>query len=374
MRILVIADDITGAAEMAGVARRMGCRVRFTTSPDRLDGSEEVAVLATDTRSMRREQALDTTRAIVVRLSELPKGVILFKKTDSALRGHLVAELQELMLLGYGRALLLAANPSKGRCIEGGIYTINGTPIAETPFRTDPEFPATTSEAVALVGGGVTYATDPQRSLEAGISIGESRTVSDVEAWVAALEHDVLLAGAADAFQALLRREGYRETPQPPFVGLGTKRTLITLGSTVRHDLTQAPFFARNRVAHCPMPDAVFAGGAAQPWIEACRKALPHYPSLLLRIPQQVEVDGGRALHLRRTMAQTAVAVVKEMKPEEWVIEGGASAYAMLEAIGWFDFTVADEVAAGVVRLHHAESDTYVTFKPGSYPWGPLFE
>lgn len=373
MRILVVADDITGAAEIAGIARRMGCRVRFTTSPDRLDGVEEVAVLATDTRSMCREEAIKTTRAIVEQLDPLPKGVTLFKKTDSALRGHLVAELQELMQLGYNRALLLAANPSKGRCIERGIYTIGGTPIAETLFRTDPEFPATTSEAVALVGGGVHYANTSEQLPAKGITIGESRTVADVEAWVARLDDATLLAGAADAFQALLRREGFRETAHTPFDGLGGRRTLIALGSTVRHDLSQEPFFRRNRVAQCPMPDSVFAGGEVAVWIAAAEALLTTHNQLLLRIPQQVEVDGGRALNLRRAMAECTAAIVRQMQPEEWIIEGGASAYAMLEEIGWHDFTVANEVAAGVVRLYHAESNTYLTFKPGSYAWGGMF-
>lgn len=373
MHILVIADDITGAAEMAGIARRMGCRVRFTTSPDRLDGAEEVAVLATDTRSMGREEACDVTRRVVERLAALPQGVVLFKKTDSALRGHLVVELEGLMHLGYRRALLLAANPSKGRCIGEGIYTINGVPIAETLFRTDPEFPATTSQVVDLVGGGVHYAADPAQPLDEGISIGESRTTEEVERWVAGLDSDVLLAGAADAFQALLRREGYRETEQFPFVGLGHRRTLITLGSTVRHKLADEPFFQRNAVGPCPMPDAVFAGGDAEEWIAACHKALCTHQHLLLSIPQRVEVDGARALHLRRAMAATVAALLPTMRPEEWVIEGGASAYAMLERLGWHDFTVVDEVAAGVVRLYHAESNTYLTFKPGSYAWGRMF-
>lgn len=372
MRILVVADDITGAAEMAGIARRMGCRVRFATSPDRLDGREEVVVLATDTRSMSRAAALEKTREVVTAVSRM-EGVRLFKKTDSALRGHLVAELRELMVLGYDRTLLLAANPSKGRCIERGIYTIDGVPIDQTVFRTDPEFPATTANAVALVGGDVHYATKPAIPLRLGITIGESRTVEEVARWVASADEKTLLAGAADAFEALLRHAGYTPAPQTPFAGLGERPTLVVLGSTVRHDLTKEPFFEHNRVACCPMPDAVFAGGEPTAWIEQVEQAATTHRSLLLRIPQQVEVDGGRALHLRRAMAATAATAIERHRPEEVVIEGGASAYALLERLGWHTFTVANEIAAGVVRLLHPESGTHLTFKPGSYAWGAMF-
>ena len=71
---------------------------------------------------------------------------VLFKKTDSALRGHVVAELTALMeATGYRRAVYLPANPSKGRIIKDGAYYINGNPIHETDFSFDPEFPAKTS-------------------------------------------------------------------------------------------------------------------------------------------------------------------------------------------------------------------------------------
>lgn len=370
MRILVIADDITGAAEMAGVARRMGCRVGFSTLPQPFAGDEEVMVWATDTRSMGREEAVSTTEALLDAVRRSGE-VRLFKKTDSVLRGHVAAELEVLMRLGYKRTLYLPANPSKGRCIVGGIYTIEGRPIAETLFRTDPEFPARCSEVEGLVGGGARHVTNPAEPLQEGISIGESRTEEEVAAWIAVADPSTLVAGAADAFKALLTAEGYCEATLEPFAGLGDRSTLIALGSTVRHDLSSEAFFLRNRVAERPMPDAVFEGGASEAWIASCCTA--EEPSLLVKIPQQVKIDGSKALYLRRTMARCVAEAVRHRRPAELVIEGGASAYAILEELRWSDFTVADEIAPGVVRLHHAESGTHLTFKPGSYPWGAMF-
>ncbi|MBR5849766.1 MAG: hypothetical protein IKZ12_01710 [Alistipes sp.] len=370
MRILVIADDITGAAEMAGIAHRMGCKVRFSTVPTPFVGEEEVMVWATDTRSVAREEAVAITlqaAAVAAQCGE----VILFKKTDSVLRGHVVAELQALMGNRFERTLLLPANPSKGRCIVEGVYTIGGTPIAETIFSTDPEFPARCSDVVGLVGGGVSHICDPQAELPLGISIGESRTEEEVAAWIAQYNPSLLLAGAADAFKALLQREGFTDNEPAPFAGLGERTTLIALGSTVRHNLSEEPFFHRNCVAEAPMPDAVFNGGGCEEWIAEVLSA--NTPSLLLKIPQQVTIDGSRALHLRHSMATCVAEAVRQRRPEELVIEGGASAYAILATLGWADFTVCNEVAPGVVRLHHSESNTYLTFKPGSYDWGRLF-
>jgi uncharacterized protein YgbK (DUF1537 family) len=137
--MIVIADDITGAAEIAGIAFEAGEDVRLVCGCGTVTG--ETTVIATDTRSMAEADATAETRRIASALTSP-----LFKKTDSALRGHVVAELTALMdVTGYQRAVYLPANPSKGRIIRKGIYYINEIPIHETAFNYDPEFPARTS-------------------------------------------------------------------------------------------------------------------------------------------------------------------------------------------------------------------------------------
>ena len=381
MNWFVIADDITGAAEIAGIALGFGCRVRFTTSVERLTLGDGVTVLATDTRSMPRTEAVAVTERIVARLraaapNGLPDVVRLFKKTDSVLRGHVTAELRALMTAGYERALLLPANPSKGRCIVGGRYLLGGEPIDRTVFRTDPEFPAATADVVELLGGGVHYVDSATERLAEGISIGETPSVEALAALAARFGCDApLWAGAADAFRVLLAADGCTERPQVPFAGFGDRRTLVVCGSTVRHDLSAEPFFRRRRVAVAPMPDAVFEGAEPTAWIAAARQRMEaeRADALLLRIPQQVRVDGARARRLRGAMARTVQALVAAERFEEVVIEGGATAYAVLDALGWHDFVVTDAVAAGVVRLRYPAADVHLTFKPGSYDWGAAF-
>lgn len=375
--ILVIADDITGAAEIAGVAHRAGCRVRFTTSWEQLDATHpaEVTVLATDTRSMSRDEAYRTATEVARALQQTDNGYThLVKKTDSVLRGHVVAELEPFASWREGKILLLAANPSKGRTIEEGIYRIDGVPLHETIFSTDPEFPARTADCCLLVGGACRRVTPDTEQLERGISIGDGRKVEDYDRYMARFgDGKTLLAGAADMFEALLTHLGFPPRPATRFAGFTTPRTLIVLGSTVRHDLNQEPYFNRHRVVISPMPDAVFNGGEAEGWIEqslACNQ--PNEP-LLLRIPQAVAVDGNRARHLRRVMSQTVATLVEQLHPEELVIEGGATAFALIERLGWHELEVENQIAPGVVRLRHGKSNTCLTFKPGSYPWGDCF-
>ncbi len=110
--MIVIADDITGAAEIAGIAFEKGRQVRLLCSTSVCGdtiAAEETVVIATDTRSMTEEDAAAEIRRQTSHLSPL------FKKTDSALRGHVVAELTALMeTTGFKRVVYLPANPSKG--------------------------------------------------------------------------------------------------------------------------------------------------------------------------------------------------------------------------------------------------------------------
>ena len=377
MRTYVIADDLTGAAEIAGVAHRLGCRVRLTTTVDALRVEDEVVVLATDTRSMGHAEALAYTEEVVRRLATLERPDRLFKKTDSVLRGHVVAELEALWPLGYCQAMLLPANPSKERLIVRRRYTIAGTPLHHTLFRHDPEFPATTSDVVKLLGGGIPYITTRTRrvQLPEGISIGEVASQEDLERHVARFDApETIWAGGADLFETLMTRHGKAHQAHAPFAGMGSRRALIVLGSTARHNLFEESFFARNRVAVSPMPDTVFEGGTTDAWIAESLQLAGEADSLLLRIPQQITHDEGKALQLRHQMAEVVTRLIAELRPEEVIIEGGATAYTILARLAWSDLRIADEIAPGVVRLRHAESGTHLTFKPGSYPWGACFQ
>lgn len=377
MLTLVIADDLTGAAEIAGVAHRLGCRVRLTTSVDGFREEDEVVVVATDTRSMSHDEALRTTLALAAAIRRLDRSPDrLFKKTDSVLRGHILSELTPLLDESHPSALLLPANPSKGRLIRRRIYTIDGTPLARTLFRHDPEFPARSSDVVKRLGGGIPYMTTRtrRRQLPAGVSLGEVGSMSDLRSWVARFDDPTTLwAGGADLFQTLLEKQGHNVVAEEPFEGLGRRRALIVLGSTARHDLFASPFFERNRVAISPMPDEVFEGGETTAWIEEACTAGLKADSLLLRIPQQITHAEGKALQLRHQMAHAAKALIERLQPDEVIIEGGATAFTILNLLGWDNLRIANEIAPGVVRLHHAADNTYLTFKPGSYPWGACF-
>ena len=360
MSMVVIADDITGAAELAGIAKARGWRVRLVCGAGGMGCCDDIAtygtagadggavvVIATDTRSMTEEEAVAETRRIAERLtgadaqSANAPGLRLFKKTDSALRGHVVAELTTLMEgTGCQRAVYMPANPSKGRIISDGTYYVDGKPIAETAFSYDPEFPARTSRMV-------------ERFPEAGahgIDMPDATTQADIDGIVARAGADTLLAGGADLFEAVLRKAA------PPV------RRIIVCGST-----QSQPLPAGMPVA--PMPRSVYDGGDdLSAWLNDALSAYQQAGTVALTIPHRHRTGREVAVHLRQTTASLVQALVQARAPEELIVEGGATAFAILSHLGLTALSVVGQLAPGVVCLETA-TGMRITLKPGSYPW-----
>ena len=356
-RMIVIADDITGAAEIAGIAFSKGRQVSLVCGCGCDTATNGTTVIATDTRSMSEAEAVAETRRIISH-SSFPfliphSSFLIFKKTDSALRGHVVAELSALMeATGYKRAVYLPANPSKGRIIKNGVYYINGKPIHETDFSFDPEFPAKTS---------VLRERFPDAE-EKGIVMPDACSEEDIRNIIAKYnDEETLFAGAADLFSALLSPQVNPLTSHPS--PLTSKDTLILCGSTQSKALKLG-------IPVAPMPLEIYDGSSdLSLWdTEAYAKS----GSLILTIPHTHRTGKEVAVHLRSVMAEMACQLVGEQQPDHLIIEGGATAWATLQALGWKDFQIVRQIAPGVVQMR-ATNGTLVTLKPGSYPWGPLF-
>lgn len=360
LHVIVIADDITGAAEMAGIAFTHGQQVRLVCSGSvccDIVAVNGTTVIATDTRSMTEAEAVAETRRITSAFIHHTSAI--FKKTDSALRGHVVAELSALMkATGYHRAVYLPANPSKGRVIKDGIYYINNVPIHETDFSFDPEFPARTS---------VLRERFPNAE-EKGIIMPDAENEEDIRNIIA--EYDdgkTIFAGAADLFSAMIGmgcgrlKEPIAKRPIP--IIQNKNSTLILCGSTQSKTLDLG-------IPVAPMPQEIYDGSDdLSLWDTTAYEQEQH--SLILSIPHTHRTGKEVAVHLRTVMAEKARQLVAKHCPDQLIIEGGATAWATLQALGWTEFTITAQLAPGVVQMS-ATTGTLVTLKPGSYPWGTI--
>lgn len=356
--MIVIADDITGAAEIAGIAFSQGQQVRLVCGGSVCDcntTTNGTTVIATDTRSMTEAEAVAETRRVISHFSfPVPhSSFLIFKKTDSALRGHVVAELTTLMeATGYQRAVFLPANPSKGRVIKNGIYYINNVPIHETDFSFDPEFPAKTS---------VLKERFPDAEAK-GIIIPDATSLDDIRRVVTEYnDGKTLFAGAADLFAAIISCSNETRKAGPSI--LCRPSTLILCGSTQSKPLDLG-------IPVAPMPRVVYDGSEDIRRWNTTDYVKTH--SLILTMPYSHRTGKEAAVHLRTVMALKAKELIAQYCPDHLIIEGGATAWATLQILGWQQFDIVTQIAPGVVQMS-ATGGTLVTLKPGSYPWGNLF-
>ena len=389
--MIVIADDITGAAEIAGIAftQRQAvsllCECPVSGDIIATTGFAATTVIATDTRSMTEAEAVAETRRIASAITffggDGGRGEVLpsfggagggfFKKTDSALRGHVVAELTALMqATGYRRAVYMPANPSKGRTIRNGIYYIDGTPIADTAFSYDPEFPARTSSLCECF---------PDAEAK-GIIMPDAESEADIRALVDRYDDGhTLFAGAADLFKAIAPLnppEGGRNESSKPVLPLsgglrgwgaflppsgGLRGALLVCGSTQSHpDAFGLPV--------AEMPFSIYDGSDdLTPWLN---DALDKYAAgpLVIAITHRHRTGRDVAVRLRRLTAQLVEALFRHHTPSHLYIEGGATAFSVLHTLGISRLTVTAQPAPGVVSMT-APDGLVVTLKPGSYPF-----
>ncbi len=353
-RVLVVADDLSGAAEIAGIASSFGLSVRMMMALPEKDSSipgDDVVVLATDSRAADREQAAAINRAAAWLSQNFG---LVFKKTDSALRGHVTAELKALLeSTQQTRVLFVPANPSKGRVIREGVYYIDGLPLAQTAFAHDPEFPALTSSV-------------RERFPEAedmGMIIPDVSSASDIRHWLNVAGGQALLAGAADLFVELLHLMGLSRLSEESEFRFPLEKVVAVCGST-----QSSPGLLPVPVAYMPLD--LYEGRAdCGEWLSMADSVYAAAHAVALAVRHHHLTGKEVAVRLREAMADVVQALVGRHRPDELVIEGGATAFACCHSLGIAGFSKVRQLAPGVVRMC-GDSGLHITLKPGSYPWG----
>jgi len=159
LKMLVIADDFTGALDTGVQFASDGIGTRVTTnasiSSEMMDPETEVLVLDAETRHLSEQDAYQIvfTAARQAREMGIPH---IYKKTDSALRGNVGAELRAVLDATKVRSLhFFPAFPKMNRITKGGIHYIDGVPVHESVFGKDPFEPVTCSSIAEMISGQV---------------------------------------------------------------------------------------------------------------------------------------------------------------------------------------------------------------------------
>ena len=378
--IVVIADDFTGAAELAGIAWRFGLNAEVQTKFC-MNRSPDVLIVDTDTRSENSQNAEE----ILIRLARELAPVQfdwLYKKTDSVLRGHVILELEILMReLEFAGALLVPANPSAKRVVKNGIYSIDGVLLCDTDFANDPEYPRVNSDVLSLLGENqdqhIKVLEAGERVKPVGIQIGECQSVNDLDSWASQLTMSMIPAGASDFFNQILKSKNYHaEQTQTRSTFRHQYPMLIMVGSVSEQSKQHLNQYRKLGIPICNPPQEInelhlSAQTLTMNWAEQIITYFKSNSIVVVSTHNPIgKGDTGLSKLMTSVLSSLTELIYDKIKVMEIVIEGGATASSIVRRLGWNHLIPIYELGKGIVVLQTVErSESQLIVKPGSYDW-----
>lgn len=341
--IAVLADDLSGAAEVAGTF--LGRAIPMSLRLDTFRSSAGVVITDLNTRTMT---PLDAVRTIRAALAEVPAGTVVVKKIDSLLRGHIGAEVA--VLAKRGPVIVAAALPALGRTVRNGVLHVGDTPLHETDAWAAES--ASPPRAVAELFAGL---AGSER-----IRVCDAETDADLDAIVAAgrripgAQFVGTSALAAAIARTLPTRSGKVGERQP------AKTVLTVIG-------TAAPVAAGQL-------EALVADGARAVMVDArallhdkadtepVQRALAH-GSVVVTVGGVLEPVEGPAVS--SALGQFVATAQADHRPD-LVLTGGETARAVVDAIGITSLRPVHEIHHGAVVSVAPDGRSIVT-RPGSF-------
>ncbi|MDH7599707.1 MAG: four-carbon acid sugar kinase family protein [Sedimentisphaerales bacterium] len=376
--MLVVADDLTGAAEVAAIAWQHGLDMEVCTSVEPT-GQAQMLVIDTNTRNLTSEQASLAMKILIDSIGSTP-GKWLFKKTDSLLRGNIVAEISVILdRLKMDRCILAPANPSMGRVIRGGRYYVDGIPLDQTDLADDPLHPTRSSNVLELLGqvpGVPIRFRSPDRFSgdDRGIVVAQAEDMAQLACWSRLVDNRTLAAGGADFFRTVLQRQA-AQSGSAPAQDLSPRQwpRLFICGS---RSAQSHQFLVQARQLRMPvhlMPadltsDPKVSLAAIDRWAGCLLDAIRCHNVAAVGIPRvHTQVT---PMELATRMAELAYHILSEVDQMELFIEGGNTARAVVDRMGWRRLCILGQYGPGVVRMRAIDRQyPHIVLKPGSYVW-----
>lgn len=363
--LVIIADDLTGAADSAAALTSRG-RTSIVIDPAGEWPDDDVLAIDTDSRHCPAEPAVERVREVSVRARELGAQVV--KKIDSTLRGNITAELRAVLdVLGDADdpplLVVAPAFPATSRTTLGGIVHVDGERLAAHGSNGDVvELLQRGDIRTGRVGlAEVNGAPELAARLDHASADGFEAVVVDSESD----EHLRTVVEAADlaSVRTVLVGSGGLTRPLAPRrpsyeAAHGRGPTLVVVGSYAPVSRVQR----QRLVEHGCTP--VLLDTEGQHTADRLRAALASGTAVLSPDPD-APVVREQAPHVARALAQTVVGVLGELGT--LVATGGETARAVLTAAGVTRLVVTGEIEPGIVRSHVPELSLELVTKAGAF-------
>lgn len=383
MKLTIVADDLSGAAEVAATLGE-GARIALWRG-EPLVSSGGGTVVDLNSREMPAAEAAEASRRLAESISDVP---LVIKKIDSLLRGNIAVELAPLLTPGR-LVVACPAHPVLGRTVRDGVPLISGRPLHESGLwsveaRTPPHTVAQALGGVDAVNLNLETVRSPRLAevLAANrgtVIVPDAETVADIEAIVdaAAGLAPAVMVGAAPVCRALAR---HRFRPLPGAARAQQRPCLIVVGTASEVASAQIESIAeagaavmRLNVAALLQGDDVMITGwadqvvrylAAGSDLVLCIDRTGAEPLELARGPRAV----GAAIStcLARTVRAAGLNEPGNGVQADLILTGGETARAVLDALGVSSLEVLAEPHPGAV-ISRTPEGVLIGTRPGSF-------
>lgn len=377
MSILIIADDLSGAADCAIGFASAGHRTIVTLDvPAHGLDAQAADVIAADTDTRRLTPAQAAQRSAAAWQTLRGPGRRLYKKIDSTLRGNWAAEVAALQPLA-GLAIVAPAFPATGRTLRGGRVFVHGEPLESTdtwqldnPGRAADlhamlaeaglstaqlevdalrEGADTLAAQIAAVAasGAQALVVDAETRQDLATLAQVTTQMSEALFWVGSGGLAREIAGLAGLFEA----RPAAQTQCPPQSRDENAPVLILVGSLSAVSERQCAMLReRAGMAELTVPPAMLRDGERHPdwpaWRARIGEVIATRADLLLRIGRDDAFDPAEG-----ALLSTALAALVEPHFDALgglIATGGETARAMLSAVGVSGVELIAEIEPGV--------------------------
>ena len=390
--IVIIADDLTGAADSAVqfcpyfddtmlVSYQKWDRILEPTLP----ASTQATAIYTNSRALAVDQARRRLVSVAQGLAEI-KALRIYKKIDSCMRGNVGAETDALLdQLGYAASFITPAFPEMGSTTLEDIHKIHVIPLDQTEISQDPVTPVTESSLTRIVALQSRYPVghvglaflensnhrliiEIERQLQSGVrhivfDATNRAHLDRVAQSIFSFEDRILpvgSAGLAGSIAKLLTSKPASDEPAKMIASGGFN--LLVCGTTSAVTAQQIDGLLENYSYEVIglSPDMLADPGRNAEfsetvfWVRSCLKK----KNVILTITSQPHNSIAQrqaniqpaAESIVRGLGLFVTEVVAEIKPGHLFLTGGDTADAILAAIETEGIRILGEVVAGVVQ------------------------
>ncbi len=401
-----IADDLTGATDLAGSLVREGMRVTLAVGvPDEASDSEADAIVAAlKSRSIPATEAVSLSRQAGAWLTAAGcerlyfKYASTFNSTPSGNIGPVTEALQED--LGVSGTVACPAFPANGRTVRDAELLVGGVPISGTHMRNHPLNPMRDADlrhvlaaqstgrvghlSLEVVRAGrerIQTELEHLRTTGARHVIADATEDADLLELGEALRDERLVTGASALAASLAVAWRGRGAFEPAGTGVEPPHdgpAVVIAGSCSTATLEQVEAMRRRRPFHRIDVASVARGqDVATPAVRWATQHLKDGPLLIASsaAPDSNErVPGVDGRAIEQALAAIAVQLV-DAGVRRLVIAGGETSGAVVQALGLSVLDVGSEIEPGVPWVVAREPvDIGLVLKSGNFGGRDFFE